>query len=52
MRDIASYNPGGGALVVLGAHHFGRDPNDAIYQAVANATWSRVLLVEASPEQL
>ena len=39
----------GGSLVVIGAHHFGRDANDAIYKSVANVSWSSVLLVEASP---
>ena len=37
------------SLVVIGAHHFGRDSNDPVYAAVATVAWSRVLLVEASP---
>ena len=37
------------ALVVVGAHHFGRDRNDNLHEPVAKLEWSRVLLVEANP---
>mmetsp|Transcript_27322 Transcript_27322/g.69543 ORF Transcript_27322/g.69543 Transcript_27322/m.69543 type:complete len:278 (-) Transcript_27322:196-1029(-) len=37
------------SLVVVGAHHFGLDENDPVYQAAKGVPWSDVLLVEASP---
>ena len=37
------------ALVVIGAHHFGRDRNDPLYNFVKDVPWSQVLLVEAAP---
>lgn len=51
MPEVASFaqRAAGAALVVIGAHNFGRDINDAIYHSVANVTWAHVLLVEASP---
>lgn len=40
---------GDASLVVVGAHHFGRDLNDPLYAAVREHTWASVLLIEASP---
>ena len=37
------------SLVVIGAHHFGGDPNDPLFHAVKRTAWASVLLVEASP---
>ena len=36
-------------LVVVGAHHFGADNNDPLFQAVQGVAWAGVLLVEADP---
>ena len=43
------------SLAVVGAHHFGGDTNDPIYQSVLSSvdahkrSWTKALLVEASP---
>ena len=37
------------SLVVIGAHHFGGDPNDPIFRSVRSITWQGVILLEASP---
>mmetsp|Transcript_6195 Transcript_6195/g.19091 ORF Transcript_6195/g.19091 Transcript_6195/m.19091 type:complete len:250 (+) Transcript_6195:129-878(+) len=36
-------------LLVIGAHMFGKDENDADYQKWKSQTWDRTILVEANP---
>mmetsp|Transcript_2679 Transcript_2679/g.7855 ORF Transcript_2679/g.7855 Transcript_2679/m.7855 type:complete len:248 (-) Transcript_2679:34-777(-) len=36
-------------LLVIGAHMFGKDENDADYQKWKSQTWGRTILVEANP---
>jgi|MDSY01.1.fsa_nt_gb hypothetical protein len=42
-------DPRSSSLVVIGAHHFGRDANDPLYDNVKAFSWASVLLAEASP---
>ena len=37
------------SLVVIGAHHFGHDANDPLYENIKDIQWNSTLLVEASP---
>ena len=47
--STAQIIPPNSSLVVIGAHHFGGDPNDPTFKAVSRVAWSDVRLVEASP---
>lgn len=42
-------DPRASSLVVIGAHHFGRDANDPTYESVRDLPWKSTVLVEASP---
>ena len=43
------YDTANASIVVIGAHHFGKDPNDVIFASVRSVIWRRMLLLEASP---
>ena len=49
LRQVAESDDDSRTLLVIGAHMFGKDENDADYQKWKSQTWGRTILVEANP---